>query len=177
MLRKVGIIAVLSMLVVALAAVPALAQSGHFVTGGSNAPTGTLQNDGDLAFSGKVAGLGGTTFEITASSEEATAVYACRNRGGNFPEDPKKQTISGPLEASTGELPTPDNGQFRFRASDLTLEAPESTLTCPGGQRVVLAFVSYEDVTLNLFEDGVLVDTFVVGDFEKNFFPNEDFLS
>jgi hypothetical protein len=176
-LRKLGIFAVLSMLVVALAALPALAQSGHFVAGGRNAPTGTLQNDGDLGISGKVAGLGGTTFEITASTEEATVIYACQNRGGNFPEDPKKETIIGPLESSTGELPTPANGQFRFRASDLTLEAPESTLDCPGGQTDVLAFVSYEDVTLILFEDGVEVDRVVLGDFERNFFPDEDFLS
>src|SRR5215218_8608312 len=101
MLRKVGIIAVLSMLVVALAAVPALAQAGHFVTGGANAIRIVGPNaNGDLIISGKVAGLGGTTFQITATAD-ATAEYACMNRGGEFPNDPRKQSVSGPVSATT----------------------------------------------------------------------------
>src|SRR5215217_2281658 len=106
-MRKIGIIAVLSLLVTALAAVPVLAQSGHFVTGGGNAPrvSGPATN-GDLTISGKVAGLGGTTFQITATAD-ATAEYACMNRGGGFPNDPKKQSVSGPVTATTGPQPTP----------------------------------------------------------------------
>ena len=54
LMRKLGVIAVLSMLVVALAAVRALAQSGHFVTGGGNTPIASGPDDfGDLDLVGK----------------------------------------------------------------------------------------------------------------------------
>ena len=168
-MRKIGIIAVLSLMALALAAVPALAQSGHFVTGGANALriSGPAAN-GDLTISGKVAGLGGTEFEIVATAD-ATAEYACQNRGGEFPNDPRKQTVSGPVEATTGPQPTPRNGQASF---SLTLTEPASTLVCPSGQRVVLTSVTYEDVTLSLFEDDVLSDQIAIGDFSRVFFEN-----
>jgi hypothetical protein len=168
-MRKLGIIAVLSLMALALAAVPALAQSGHFVTGGANALkiSGPAAN-GDLTISGKVAGLGGTTFEVEVTGD-ATAEYACRNRGGEFPNDPKKQTVSGPVSASTGPQPTPTNGQASY---SLTLKEPASTLVCPGGQRVVLTSVTYTDVTLSLYEDDVLSDQIALGDFSRVFFAN-----
>jgi hypothetical protein len=153
-MRKIGIIAVLSLLLTALAAVPALAQSGHFV----GTPTaGPIANNGTMAISGKVAGLGGTTFSITASST-ATASYACQNRGGNFPSDPKKQQVTAPTSASDGGN-TPRNGQFRF---SLTLRPPASTLDCPGSQRAVLTAVTYGPVTLTLREDGQVSDTITI---------------
>ena len=168
-MRKIGIIAVLSLMALALAAVPALAQSGHFVTGGANALriSGPAAN-GDLTISGKVAGLGGTTFEIEVTAD-ATAEYACQNRGGEFPNDPKKQTVSGPVSATTGPQPTPTNGQAKF---SLTLQEPASTLDCPSGQRVVLTSVTYENVTLSLFEDDVLSDQIALGDFSRVLIPN-----
>jgi hypothetical protein len=167
MLRKIGIIAVLSLIVAAVAAVPALAQSGHFLTGGGQAPDATgPRNDGSLLVTGKVAGLGGTTFQITASTS-ATATYACQNNGGNFPSDPKKQVVSGPVTDSVGG-DTPRNGQFSFR---LVLNPPASTLNCPGGQREVLASVRYGDIVLRLREDGDLSDTFTIsGPFTRTFF-------
>jgi hypothetical protein len=169
MLRKFGINAVLSLMVLALAAVPALAQSGHFVTGGGNAPraTGPNADSPNLVLTGKVAGLGGTTFEIEGTAT-ATANYACRNNGGNFPSDPKKQTVSGPVTGSTGELPTPNNGQFRF---SIFLEPPASTLDCPGGQTEVLTSVSYTNVVITLEEDGVVSDTLAIpGTFSFTYF-------
>jgi hypothetical protein len=171
MLRKIGIIAVLALMVLALAAVPALAQSVHFVTGGGNAPTATGPNadTSDLVLTGKVAGLGGTTFEIEATAN-CTANYACQNRGGEFPNDPKKQSVSAIVGDTTGPLPTPKNGSFRFR---LTLEAPESTLTCPGRQVVVLTSVSYTNVLITLEEDGVESDRLTIpGTFSFTYFTD-----
>src|SRR4029453_2817741 len=59
----------------------AFAQSGHFVTGGNNAPIcddiGT-----QVTCTGKVAGLGGTTFEITIEAA-GLATVECENPGGN----------------------------------------------------------------------------------------------
>ena len=56
-----------------LIASPALAQSGHFITSGAGAPTCTdigLQ----VTCTGKVAGLGGTTFEITVMAPGIASV-------------------------------------------------------------------------------------------------------
>jgi hypothetical protein len=169
-MRKIGIIAVLSLLVTALAAVPVLAQSGHFVTGGGNAPrvSGPAAN-GDLTISGKVAGLGGTTFQITATAD-AQATYACRTGGGEFPNAANKQDVGGVVTATTGPQPTPRNGQASFT---LTLQEPTSTLTCPPGQTRVLVSVSYTNLTLTLREDGQLSDTVTIpGTFSRVFFPN-----
>ena len=162
-MRRIGIIAVLSLMALALAAVPALAQSGHFV----GTPTaGPVANNGTLPISGKVAGLGGTAFEITASST-ANAEYACQNKGGNFPSDPKKQAESGQVTASTGPLATTRNGQYNF---SLTLSPPATTLVCPKGQRAVLTSVAYGPVTLTLLEDNVVSDTTIISGASRTFF-------
>jgi hypothetical protein len=169
-MRKIGIIAVLSLMALALAAVPALAQSGHFVTGGANAVQVTAPNadTSDLIIRGKVAGLGGETFEIFATAD-ATANYACQNRGGEFPNDPKKQTVSARVGDTTGELATPRSGTFRFT---LDAEAPASTLSCPGGQVSVLTSITYSNVTLVLEEDDVVVDTENLGTFSFTYFED-----
>lgn len=169
-MRKLGIIGVLSLLVVAFSASVALAQSGHFVTGGANAVkvTAPNANSSDLTITGKVAGLGGTTFEIFATAD-ATAEYACQNRGGEFPNDPKKQTVSATVGDTTGELPTPRSGTFRFT---LDAQAPASTLDCPGGQREVLTSITYSNVTLVLEEDNVVVDTESLGTFSFTYFED-----
>jgi hypothetical protein len=145
----------------ALAAVPALAQSGHFVTGGANAVqiTAPDEDSSDLTITGKVAGLGGTTFEIFATAD-ATANYACQNRGGEFPNDPKKQSVSARVGDTTGELPTPRSGTYKFT---LDASAPASTLSCPGGQVSVLTSITYSNITLILEEDNVEVDRELLG--------------
>jgi hypothetical protein len=160
-MRKIGIIAVLSLMALALAAVPALAQSGHFVTGGANAVqiTAPDEDSSDLTITGKVAGLGGTTFEIFATAD-ATANYACQNRGGEFPNDPKKQSVSARVGDTTGELPTPRSGTYKFT---LDASAPTSTLSCPGGQVSVLTSITYSNITLILEEDNVEVDRELLG--------------
>jgi hypothetical protein len=169
-MRKFGIIAVLSLMALALAAVPALAQSGHFVTGGGNAPrvSGPADN-GDLTISGKVAGLGGTTFEVIATAD-AQATYACRTGGGEFPNAANKQDVGGVVTATTGPQPTPRNGQATF---NLILQEPTSTLTCPPGQTRVLVSVSYTNLTLTLREDSQVSDTETIGGtFSRVFFPD-----
>ena len=111
MLRRIGIIAVLSLIVAALAAVPALAQSGHFVTGGANAVkvTAPNANTSDLIITGKVAGLGGTTFEIFATAD-ATANYACQNRGANSP------TTRRSSRSRLGSVTRPESSRLRGAA-------------------------------------------------------------
>src|SRR5215218_1912393 len=140
-MRKIGIIAVLSMLIVALAAVPALAVNPHFI---SQSATGPAAN-GNLTVNFKIAGLGDNQTITVTTTADATAVYACQNNGGNFPSDPKKTTVSGPVSAS-GEFSSGKNGSI---TGSLTLMPPPSTLDCPGGQHEVLASVSYTNVAVS----------------------------
>ena len=143
----------------ALTAPSALAQNAHFIRADAAGPN----NQGNLVVNFKIAGLGDNqTITVTASAD-ATALYACQNKGGNFPSDPKKQVVSGPVSAS-GEFTSGKNGSI---SDSLTLSPPPSTLTCPGGQRVVLANVSYTNVQVSGGGDtadipGTFSRTFVV---------------
>jgi hypothetical protein len=89
--------------------------------------------------------LGDTVTTRVTASADATALYACRNNGGNFPSDPKKQLVSGPVSASD-DFTSGKNGQI---TDSLTLEPPASTLDCPPGQHEVLARVSYTNVAVS----------------------------
>lgn len=137
---------------------PALAQSGHFIPRGGNAPSctdiGTQVN-----CTGKVAGLGGSTFEITIEAD-GIAEVVCINPGGN--RAPGQDTEVA-VEGSTGPLATPRNGQFVF---SITTDAPDplpSTPTCPNPQWTAeVVDVHFTTATLSLFEDGVLSDQVVV---------------
>ncbi|MFF0199094.1 hypothetical protein [Streptomyces sp. NPDC005017] len=100
---------------------------------------------GTLSVNFKIAGLGDTVTTTVTASANATATYACQNNGGNFPSDPKKTQASGPVSAS-GDFTSGKNGQV---TGSLTLSPPTSTLTCPGGQRVVLVAVSYTNVSVS----------------------------
>jgi hypothetical protein len=119
----------------------ALAQNAHFTRASASGPS----NQGNVTVNFKIAGLGDNeTLTVTASAD-ATAEYACRNKGGNFPSDPKKQQVSGPVTAS-GEFTSGKNGQI---TGSLTLSPPASTLNCPGGQEEVLLNVSYTNVEVS----------------------------
>src|SRR5262245_61557224 len=87
----------------------AIAESGHFLTGGGNATTCTDQGTTVLC-SGKVAGLGGTTFEITVAAP-GIATVECTNPGGNVAPG---QDTAVDVAGSSGPLPTPRNGSFRY---------------------------------------------------------------
>jgi hypothetical protein len=153
-MRKFGIIAVLSLLVTAFAAVPVLAQSGHFVGTPTCTDIGT-----QLECDGKVAGLGGTTFQIDVTAP-GTASVECENPGGNVA--PGQDTTVN-AAGSSGPLATPRNGQFRF--NDLTTDAPTvpNTPTCPNpGWTANVVDVEFGDATLTLSENGVPSDTITV---------------
>jgi hypothetical protein len=129
------------LLTLAVAAPAAIAQNAHFIRSSASGPA----NNGTLTVTFKLAGLGDNeTIDITATAD-ATAVYACRNNGRNFPSDPKKQTVSGPVSAA-GSFTSGKNGQI---SGSLTLSPPASTLDCPPGQSEVLVSVSYSNVQVS----------------------------
>jgi hypothetical protein len=151
--------AALAALLASLAfAAVAVAASPHFISSSATGPDAS----GNLAVNFKIAGLGDNqTLTITASAD-ATAVYACQNNGGNFPSDPKKTTVSGPVSAS-GDFTSGKNGQI---TGSLTLSPPATTLTCPGGQHVVLVSVSYTNVAVSGGGDTATIP----GTFSRTFF-------
>jgi hypothetical protein len=153
-MRKFGIIAVLSLLVTAFAAVPVLAQAGHFVG------TPTCTNEGTtVQCLGKVAGLGGTTFEITVEAE-GIATVECENPAGNVAPG---QDTAVTVEGTTDPLPTPRNGQFRFNIESDDPEPLPPTPTCPNAQWTAnIVDVTFTDATLTLLEDSTVSDTITV---------------
>jgi hypothetical protein len=145
----------LAVAVLAVVAFPAVAtaQSGHFVTGGKNAPT-CVDIGTQLQCSGKVAGLGGTEFEITVEAEAIVSVE-CENPGGNrAPGQDTAITAAG----SSGPLATPRNGRYEFTVMTDPISVPNYP-TCPNPQWTAhVVDVTFGPATLSLYEDGVLVD-------------------
>jgi hypothetical protein len=139
----------LALLVLAFGASSALAQSGHFVGAQTCRDLGTT-----LQCSGKVAGLGGTTFEIRVTAD-GTASVQCRNPAGNVAPG---QSFDFDAAGSTGSLPTPRNGQFRYTVATTAPTAPAGS--CPNPMwTATVTDVSFTNITLELYEGGVLVDT------------------
>jgi hypothetical protein len=154
-MRKIGIIAVLSLMALAIVAVPALAQNEHFIRA-----SGTLNNNGTLTVAFKEAGLGTNqliNYELTA---DATATYVCVNRGGANPSAQNKTTVAGPVIA-TGTFSSGKNGQV---TESLTVSPPPSDISCPPGQSLELASVSYTNVVLTDTTNDVSIP---VGDFSS----------
>jgi hypothetical protein len=156
-MKRYPLFAVLVGVAVLIVAAVALAQGGHFVTGGGNAPSCTDIGT-QVACGGKVAGLGGTTFQITVEAT-GTASIQCRNPGGNVaPGQDTSITATG----TSGPLPTPRNGQFVFGIMTVAPVVP-NVPTCPNaGWTAEVVDVAFGDATLRLFEDGVEVDTVTV---------------
>jgi hypothetical protein len=138
MKRRIAVVA-LVFAAVALIAQQALAVSPHFISA-----SGTLNNNGTLTVNFKEAGLG-TNQNITyVASADATATYVCVNNGGGNPSAQNKTTVAGPVSA-TGTFNSGKNGNV---TASLTLNPPPSDISCPKGQTLQLAQVSYTNVAI-----------------------------
>jgi hypothetical protein len=157
-MRRTAVTTLIALAALALWAAPAEAQSGHFIERGAGAPQ-CFDIGTQVECSGKVAGLGGTTFEITVAASGIASVE-CRNPGGNVAPG---QDTAVDVAGSSGPLATPRNGQFVF--TGLRTEAPTvpNVPTCPNPQWTAeVVDVAFGDATLSLFEDGVLSDQITV---------------
>jgi len=124
------------------------AQNAHFIRA-----TSSLTNDGNLVCSWKEAGLGNNQLIQYTCSADATATYVCVNRGGGNPSAQNKTTVSGPVSES-GEFSSGKNGQI---TQSLTVQPPPSDISCPPGQSLELASVSYDNVVLTDTTNGVSI--------------------
>jgi hypothetical protein len=91
------------------------------------------------------------------------AGYVCVNRGGANPSASNKTTISGPVSA-TGTFSSGKNGQV---TASLTLNPPGSGgFTCPPGQSLQIAQVTYTNVSISDTTNGItepIAGTFSTG--------------
>jgi hypothetical protein len=157
-MRRISILSLMVVLLVGMMAPAAFAQSGHFLTGGNNAPQ-CVDIGTQVRCTGKVAGLGGTTFEITIEASGIASVV-CINPGGN--RAPGQDTTVN-VAGSTDPLPTPRNGQYRFTVTTDDPGPLPATPTCPNAQWTpVITDVAFTTATLSLYEDGVLSDQITV---------------
>ena len=141
------------MVALGFTALPASATSGHFIENGAGAPACTDIGT-QVACTGKVAGLGGTTFEVTIEAPGIATVVCMNPAGHRAPGQDTAATVAG----STGPLPTPRNGQFVFT---ITTDPPDlpPTPTCPNEKWTPeVVDVTFTTATLRLFEDGVQTD-------------------
>jgi hypothetical protein len=154
----IAITALAAFVGLAFGAAPAYAQSGHFITGGGNA-TECTDIGTQVQCTGKVAGLGGTTFEITIAAAGIASVE-CTNPGGNVAPG---QDTAVDVAGTTDPQPTPRNGQFIFTVTTDDPEPLPPTPTCPNDQWTPeIVDVTFTTATLTLLEDGVVSDTVTV---------------
>src|SRR5215208_4336180 len=169
MLRKFGIIAVLSLIVTALAAVPALAVAPTSVTstGGLHVcenttldvtATKTTGPNGSafLTATGEVCGAG-TTATATLSAT-ATSTVGCINRGSKNQEPSGLQetttTVTGSEEFNTRQ------GRGRFDVDTNAVGVP-STFECPPPMTETLVSTTFTNITLTITsQTGSITATF-----------------
>ncbi len=136
---------------IAAFAFPAMAsaQSGHFVGTQTCIDNGTT-----VTCSGKVAGLGGTTFELRVSAT-GTASVTCTNPAGNVAPGQSFTTTS---TGSGGPQPTPRNGQASYSVTTSTPSAPAGS--CPNPKWTAsVTDVQFTTATITLLENNAVSDT------------------
>jgi len=106
--------------------------------------TGSVGNSGALVVSWDEAGVGQQQINYVLTAD-STAVYACINGGSNHPKAANKATFSGPLTSpSVGFLPQNGRVQGSIPLGPISADG----FSCPSGQRLVLASVSYTNILL-----------------------------
>jgi hypothetical protein len=108
--------------------------------------TSSVNDSGSLTVSYDEAGVGNSTVNYTIHIDSATAVYACINGGSNHPKAANKETVSGGLTVGFSKDPT--NGRVTGATSPAIGPQPVGSFSCPSGQTLVLASVSYTGITL-----------------------------
>src|SRR4051812_15766422 len=144
------VVSVLTLSVAAFAA-------AHFMSAGAS-----VNSNGALLVNWDEAGLGNGNIDYTVTAD-ATATYACINGGGNHPKAANKETVNG--DVLGGGSFQSKNG--RVRASLTAGPLGAGSFSCPGGQRLVLADVSYSNIVLTDTTNGVSVN---LGDQSRTFF-------
>jgi len=139
-LRLTLALAVVVCAALAFWAATASATSGaHFFSASAS-----INDSGALVVAWDESGVGQQTVSY-ALTANGTATYACINGGGNHPKATNKATVNGPVSAS-GSFPATKNGRI---VGSLSAGPPSAgSFSCPSGQTLVLASVSYSNIVL-----------------------------
>jgi len=153
-MRKIGIIAVLSLMALALAAVPAFAANGnpHFIKNATSSST----DGSSLTANFKETGLASGAVETVTLSANEAVTYECVNGGGSNPAASNKKAFRTSDETS-GNFTADKNGNI---VGSLTLDVASADslgFSCPPGQTTTLVSVSYTNVTLTDSTSGATI--------------------
>jgi hypothetical protein len=156
MLRKIGMISVLSLIVVALTASVASA-ARQAPTGNAkfqSGPTFTLNDDNSVTATGLLTGLGSDNVSATLSVS-ATADVSCTNRGTQTVAAQQKLADVSTTQAAL----KPENGRL---ALNITTAAPSTLVGNPCPNRnwtpaIISGSVDVTSATLTLVQNGVTV--------------------
>ena len=134
-----------SVLATILVAAAALAFGVGVAFAGANfkSATGSVNSAGALVVSFDESGLGNENVDYTLTAD-ATALFACINKGGKNPSAANKQSFEDQLAG--GASFEPKNGRVQGDITVGPLAAPQ--FTCPKGQTRILAHVSYSNIVL-----------------------------
>jgi hypothetical protein len=119
--------------------------SAAFATNGAHfmSASDSVNSAGALVVAFDEAGLGNGDIAYTLTAD-ATALYACINGGGKHPKASNKESFQG--QVTGGDTFQAKNG--RVRASLVTGPLSSGSFSCPSGQTMVLASVSYSNIVL-----------------------------
>jgi hypothetical protein len=167
-MRKIGIIALLSLMALALAAVPALAQvqgNPHF-KGRSGEPVCTITTataTSSTVCTASLTGLSNENLDI-ALTTEGFAVYNCQNQGGNIAPGQNRVLVGPVTEPTTIPADQIKNGNVTFTTDPAVLTAP-ATVTgaeagCPNPNwQGVNPTLTTTDLTMTISQGGELLFT------------------
>jgi hypothetical protein len=124
---------------------------------GTSATTAATTSSADvtqafLEVSFKEVGLGSNEGTLVRVTSDASAVYACINKGGRNPKASNKMTVAAPVNAEA-TLTSDKNGSI---SGTLTAAAPgPGDFTCSSGQTLVLASVTFSNIVLTDVTNGI----------------------
>ena len=144
---KSVLVATIALVVGLVMASPASAVAAKF-----HSVDSSVSGSGALVVSFDERGLGNGNMDHVLMAD-ASAVYACINGGGNHPQAANKETVNDDVSAA-GSFES-KNGRVQASLSAGPISAGD--FSCPGGQRLVLASVSYSDITLTDTTNGTSV--------------------
>lgn len=143
MIKVVLRAAIISVLAAAAGALSFAAPAAASGAAKFHSATSSVDNSGALVVSFDERGLGNDNIDYVLTAD-ATAVFACINGGNNHPQAANKETINSEVSAA-GSF-QPKNGRI---VASLSAGPPSAgSFSCPKGQRLVLASVSYTNIVL-----------------------------